>query len=56
MKLTKIDKRIVCDSVLCGKYANYALCTDSFRGDTYLCSSCLTKLKNLFKRNTNDEQ
>ena len=50
MKKTYISEQIKCDTVLCGNLANIKLTTNSYKGDTFLCSKCLSELKCLFKK------
>ena len=52
MKLMKINKPIKCDTVMCNINANYQLCTDSYKGYTFLCEKCFQQIQKLFKRTT----
>ncbi len=56
MKLTKINKLIKCDTILCNQNATYKLDMDSFKGSSFLCDKCILNLKNLFKRNTANDK
>ncbi len=50
MKIKTINQTIKCDTVLCNHDAVYALETNSFKGNTYLCDRCFKALQNLFKK------
>ena len=52
MNLTKTNKIIKCDTVLCHKNCSYVFSIDSYKGDIFLCEDCLKNIKNLFKKDT----
>lgn len=57
MRVTRIVKKIKCDTVLCGNIAEYELTLNSYKGNTFLCEKCFRQMQNLFKRiNAKDEQ
>ncbi len=56
MNLTKTNKIIKCDTVLCHNNCSHILSVDSYKGDIYLCDICYKKVKNLFKKETKNEQ
>lgn len=57
MKITKINKIIKCDTILCNKNASYQISTNSFKGDYFICENCYSEYQKLFKRiNLKDEQ
>lgn len=50
MKLTKINKNIKCDTIMCHELSPYKLEIESYKGDIYLCENCFKKLANLIKK------
>ncbi len=50
MNLTKTNKIIKCDTVLCHQNSSYILSINSYKGDIFLCDACYKKVKNLFKK------
>lgn len=52
MKLSKINKLIKCDTVMCNQIATNLLSTNSYKGDIFLCDLCFAQIQKLFKRTT----
>ena len=52
MTITYINQQIKCDTVLCNKLATVKIDSNSYKGDCFLCKDCLTKLKNIFKKDS----
>lgn len=50
MKLIRINKIIKCDTVLCHKNAIFKICTNSYKGDIFLCENCFKTLQSILKR------
>lgn len=53
MKLTKINKPIKCDTVMCNKTSLYEIISNSYKGNMYLCETCFTNFQKLFRRTQN---
>lgn len=56
MKISKTSKDIKCDTVLCGKDADYEIFSDSYKGTIYLCDNCFKMMQKLFKRVTTSNE
>ena len=56
MNITKIKNYIKCDSILCNKVAEYKICTNSYKGDSYMCINCFTDFQKLFKRTASNNE
>ena len=56
MKLNKINKSLICDTVLCNKLSSFQIETGSYKGNMFLCEDCFKNLSNIFKRSTKNEQ
>lgn len=52
MNLSKTNKIIKCDTVLCHKNSTYILSLNSYKGDIFLCEECMQNLKNIFKKDS----
>lgn len=52
MTITYINEQIKCDTVLCNKSAIAKIDANSYKGNHFLCKDCLTKLKNIFKKDS----
>lgn len=50
MKISNIENEIKCDTVMCNNNATKKLETDSFKGNMFLCNTCFNTLKNLLKK------
>lgn len=51
MKVNKITKPLICDTVLCNKLSSYQIDTESYKGSMFLCENCYKKLQTILKRN-----
>lgn len=57
MKIIKIKKPIICDTVMCNKLSSYEIETESYKGNMLICDDCFKKLQSIFKRsNKTNEQ
>ena len=50
MKVTKITKPLICDTVLCNNLSTYQIDTGSFKGYMYLCPNCFKSLQSILKK------
>ena len=51
MKVNKITKPLICDTVFCNKLSSYQVDTDSYKGPIFLCENCYKNLQTILKRN-----
>ena len=56
MNITKIKNYIKCDSVLCNKIAMYKINSNSYKGDSYICTDCFNEFQKLFKRTSSNNE
>ncbi len=55
MKKMKINRIIKCDTLYCHQNATYMIETNSFKGNQFLCNSCYNEMKNLFKKESKND-